>query len=41
MKHVVNGSVGIGLELQWVHWGTGTSAVVNDGYQGYVGRDAL
>ena len=37
MKHVVNGSVGIGLKLRQVHWGTGTSAAVNGSYQGYVG----
>ena len=41
MKHVVNGSVGIDLELQQVHWGTGTSAAVNGSYQGYVSWDSL
>ena len=41
MQHVVNGPVGIGLELRWVHWGTGTSAAVNSSYQGDVSRDVL
>ena len=41
VKHVVNCSVGMGLELSWVHRGTGTSAAVNDSYWGDVSGDVL
>ena len=41
VKLIVNGSVGIGPELWWVHQGTDTTAAIRSGNWGDVGGDVL